>query len=66
MTDQGDYIKSNKEFFQRLFKQKETFHRSRARLPIEEKIKILIELQKLTLTMHPRKDENDLRMVWRI
>ncbi len=33
-----------------LFKEKEKFRRERAKLPFEEKIKILVELQKIAKT----------------
>jgi hypothetical protein len=60
------YIQHNKKIIRKIFRQKEEFHKSRARLPIEEKIKMLIELQKIALTVRPKRDENDKRMVWQI
>ena len=62
----SDYIQYNKEIVQNIFCQKEEYHRSIARLPIEEKVKILIELQKMALTIRPRQNNNDNRMVWQI
>jgi hypothetical protein len=60
------YIHYNKELVRAIFRQKEEYHRARARLPIEEKVKILIELQKIALTVRPIKSEDDKRAVWRI
>lgn len=49
-----------------IFRQKIEFHRRQAGLPIEEKVRILVELQKIALTVQPKKQQNDSRMVWRI
>jgi hypothetical protein len=49
-----------------IFRQKEEFHRSQARLPIEEKIRILVELQKIAISVQPAKGQTDRRMVWRL
>jgi hypothetical protein len=49
-----------------IFTKKEAFHRSQARLPVEEKIRILVELQKIALSAQPRKQQADKRMVWRL
>jgi hypothetical protein len=61
-----DFIQYNKRLVQDIFRKKEDFHRAQARLPIEEKVKILVELQKISLTIHPKRDETDRRMVWDI
>jgi hypothetical protein len=55
-----------KEIIQNIFRQKEEYHRAQARLPIEEKIKILVELQKMSLTIRPKQGEADKRIIWRI
>lgn len=60
------YIQYNRELVQTIFRQKEEFHRAQARLPIEEKVKILVELQKMALTIRPKRGEDDKRMVWQI
>ena len=60
------YIQYNRELVQTIFRQKEEFHRVQARLPIEEKVKILVELQKMALTIRPKQGEDDKRMVWQI
>jgi hypothetical protein len=57
-------IQYNKDLVQKIFEQKEKLHRDLARMPIEEKIKILIELQKMSLTIRPRQGKNDRRIVW--
>lgn len=51
---------------QRIFKAKEQFHKDRARLPIEEKIKILVELQKLAIDIPTTSKEHRFKMVWNI
>jgi hypothetical protein len=51
---------------QRIFKAKEQFHKDRAKLPIEEKIKILVELQKLAIDIPTAAKENRFKMVWNI
>jgi len=65
-TGPDSYIKYNKEIVQNIFRQKEEYHRSRARLPIEEKIKILVDLQKMSLMIRPKKSKDDKRIVWKI
>ncbi len=42
-------------------------HRIRmARLPIEEKVRILVQLQTIALQARPPRGPNDRRMVWQI
>jgi hypothetical protein len=60
------YIQFNKEIVRNIFKQKEKYHLAQARLPIEEKVKILVELQKMALTVRPKQGEDDKRIVWQI
>lgn len=45
-----------------LFRREEDFRKERAKLPFEEKIKILVELQKLAQSWGRRKDV----IVWKI
>ena len=67
MADDTDgYIQYNKEIVRNIFRQKEEYHRAQARLPIEEKIRILVELQKMSLIIRPKQGEADHRIVWRI
>lgn len=51
---------------EKIFKAKEQFHKDRARLPIEEKIKILVELQKLAIDIPTTSNEHRFKMVWNI
>ena len=51
---------------QKIFKAKEQSHKDRARLPIEEKIKILVELQKLAIDIPTPSKENRFKRVWKI
>jgi len=51
---------------QKIFKAKEQFHKDRAKLPIEEKIKILVELRKLAIDIPTTSKENRFKMVWDI
>lgn len=49
---------------QNIFDSKKEFHINRAKLPIEEKIKILIELQKIGKIANPEKTKD--KKVWKI
>ena len=60
------YIQYNKNIVQDIFRKKEEYHLDQARLPIEEKVKILVELQKISLTIRPKQNETDKRLVWQI
>jgi hypothetical protein len=60
------FIQYNKNIVQDIFRKKEEYHFAQARLPIEEKVRILIELQKMALTIRPKQNENDKRLVWQI
>ena len=60
------FIQYNKNIVQDIFRKKEEYHLDQARLPIEEKVKILVELQKISLTIRPKKNETDKRLVWQI
>jgi hypothetical protein len=60
------FIQYNKNIVQDIFRKKEEYHLDQARLPIEEKVKILVELQKISLTIRPKQDETDKRLVWQI
>jgi hypothetical protein len=44
------------------FRESEKFHENRAKLPFEEKIKILVELQKIAASIRPEKK----KLVWRL
>ena len=60
------FIQYNKNIVQDIFRKKEEYHLDQARLPIEEKVKILVELQKISLTIRPKQNETDKRLVWQI
>jgi hypothetical protein len=61
-----NYLHYSKNLVEDIFRKKDEYHNAQARLPIEQKIKILIQLQKISLTLHPKKDETDKRMVWQV
>ena len=61
-----DILQYNKEVVSDIFKSKKNFHLKQARLGIEEKIKILVELQKITLTIRPKQGREDRRTVWQV
>lgn len=62
--DNDKIIKYNRNIVQRIFKNKVSFHREQACLPIEEKIRILVELQEIVLKTRPVIDPMDNRRVW--
>lgn len=62
----NDIIQYNKEVVSGIFESKKNFHLKQARLSIEEKIKILVELQKIALTIRPKRGREDLRTVWHV
>ena len=67
MADNPDHIfQYNKNLVQTIFEKKKHFHSQQAHLPIEEKIKILLKLQKIALTIRPAKQKNDRRRVWQL
>jgi hypothetical protein len=65
-ADPDSYIQYNRETVQNIFRRKEEYHLAQARLPIEEKVKILVELQKMSLMIRPKQGEADTRLVWRL
>ena len=58
--------KSAEEIAHDIFKAKDGFHREQAKLPIEEKVKILVELQKIVLNTQKDSDRDELRKVWEL
>ena len=66
VTKSDGYIQYNKEIVRNIFQQKEKYHLAQARLPIEEKVRILVELQKMALTIRPKQGKDDHRVVWQI
>lgn len=61
-----DIYENRKDEIQKIFKAKEEFHRERARLPIEEKIRILVELQKMAIDIPTVSKERRFKRVWEI
>jgi hypothetical protein len=59
-------IQYNKKLVTKIFKQKKALHRQQARLPIEQKIKLLVQLQKIALTIRPKRGKKDRRVVWQL
>lgn len=60
-------MKTNKDItkeVEKIFDAKKKFHIKQAKLPIEEKIKILIELQKIGKIANPEKTKD--KRVWKI
>lgn len=53
-----------KELAEKIFKSKKEFHNRKASLPVEEKIKVLIELQKIAIEANP--DKSNGKRVWKI
>ena len=49
---------------QKIFNAKKEFHKNKAKLPIEEKIKILVELQKIGKIANPERTKG--KRVWKI
>jgi len=47
-----------------LFKKKEDFHKEQAKLPFEEKIKILVNLQKIANSIKRSKEKQE--MIWKM
>jgi len=52
-----------KSYAEKVFKAKKEFHIAQAKLPIEEKIKILVELQKMGKAANPKMKD---KRVWKI
>jgi hypothetical protein len=52
-----------KEITEQIFYEKKNFHKERAKLPIEEKIKILVKLQKIGIEANKKMKH---KKVWEI
>jgi len=59
-----------KDFISQIAESKAKYHKRRAKMSFEEKLKIIIELQKIDMEMiknsQRRKNTNKLRYVWRV
>jgi hypothetical protein len=60
----------NKNYIHHIAESKAEYHRSRAKMSYEDKVKIIIELQKIDAEMRKnnrtRKSENKLRLIWEL
>jgi len=56
--------KEYKEVIVNIFESKKEFHKEKSKLPIEEKIKILLKLQEIAIKANPGKMEG--KRVWDI
>ncbi len=60
----------SKNYITHIAESKADYHRSRAKLSYEEKVKIIVELQKIDTEMRKRnkkrKSGNKLRLVWKL
>jgi hypothetical protein len=65
-NNRDDTIQYHQLIVSDIFKKKEEFHRKQAQLPIQEKIRILVELQKISLTVKPKRGPEDRRMIWQL
>ncbi|MFZ1323400.1 MAG: hypothetical protein WAT71_17745 [Ignavibacteria bacterium] len=52
------------EIIENIFKSKRDYHNDKSKLPIEKKIRILVELQKMAIKANPVKNGN--KQVWKI
>jgi len=59
-------MESAKQYAKEIFEAKALFHKEQAKLPIEEKIKILIELQKMVIKIQKHSDSNEQKQVWEL
>lgn len=53
-----------KELAEKIFESKKEFHKRKASLPVEDKIKYLIEMQKIAIETNPEKSKG--KRVWKI
>ncbi len=56
--------KEYKKVVENIFESKKEFHKEKSKLPIEEKIKILLKLQEIAIKANPGKMEG--KKVWNI
>jgi hypothetical protein len=61
---------TNKDYISRVAESKAEYHKQKAKMPFEEKLKIIVDLQKIDLEMiknnKKRKSVNKLRNIWRL
>jgi len=59
----------NRNFIDQIASSKRRFHKKRAEMPFEEKVKIIVELQKINAEMRKgnrRQKKNDIYKVWQL
>jgi len=61
-----DDIRHHADPVDRVFESKKEYHRNAAKLPIEEKVRILVELQKITVNVRGKDAAKETRRVWQI
>jgi hypothetical protein len=61
-----DDIKYYNAFVDRVFESKKEYHRNAAKLPIEEKVRILVELQKIAVAIKNKDTAKENRFIWQI
>jgi hypothetical protein len=66
VTKPDSPIHYHQEIVRKIFRQKEEYHHAQARLPIEDKIRVLVELQKMALKLRPKQGKDDRRVIWDI
>ena len=49
-----------------IFQQKQEFHKKQAKLPIEDKIKLLVKLQKIYLNMMKSRGKKTDNILWKL
>jgi len=59
-------IKHHNAFVDRVFEGKKEYHRNAAKLPIEEKVRILVELQKIAAAIKNNDTIKKKRIIWQI
>ena len=55
-----------KKITEQIFERKKKFHHSQAKLPIEQKIRILVELQKIALNIAGKTKYGKSKRIWTI
>jgi hypothetical protein len=55
--------KSAREIAENIFEEKKIYHKEKAKIPIEEKIRVLVELQKIGIEANPKMKN---KKVWEI
>ena len=62
----ADDIRYHSDIVDRVFEGKKEYHRNAAKLPIEEKVRILVELQKIAVAIKNKNTVKENRLVWQI